>query len=1287
MVEVRKGVWYNKSESGVNPLSVFIGIEKMRKLAIQKNHKGFWGIRMIKAKPGYPCFLEKSILLASILTLFFLSSTLSAGTIVREIDFDEPLITVLGDECIVSIQGLPLIANPGEPLLPVKPVEILLPYGEEVVEVSAIAYDERTIPLEKRIEWGQPEIPISQISRSYESELERAEANPEIYASSVIFPPDRARYVTTQTLRGFNIAFIRVYPVQYRGSEQSILFAKSIELRIQTRPSDRAIRRSGETLRPDFEADSYYLKRKFDYYEEDHQALETYKHTSREISDAPFAMLSSIVDSSETYPYVIITNSALASVFDTLRIHKQKMGLRTKIVYVSDIASNYSGRDLQEKIRNFIKDAYLNWGTEFVLLGGDKEIIPHRGLYATVGSYVDLDIPSDLYYAALDGTWNDDNDQYWGEPGEADLIPEVTVGRASVATTTEASRFINKLIKYERQPVVSQIRKALMVGELLWDDPTWGGDYKDEIKNGTSAHGFTTVGFPQSFNVGTLYDRDLYPNKWDKNDLIPILNNGMHIVNHIGHSNTTYGLRMYTSDVRTRFTNNGVNNSYFIIYTQGCYSGSFDNRTSGGSYTEDCLGEQFIYTQNAAVAFIGNTRYGWGARRSTRGSSQFYDRQFFDAIFGEGITTIGSANDDSRIDNIWCIDMGAMRWVHYELVLLGDPAMDIWTDTPESLLVSHPGVIYVGENQVEVGVSGGGLPIPMARVTLYNDSTFIFGFTNAQGKVYLNPNVTSPCTLLVAVKAHNFYSYFDTIRVEQTNAALVQIGATVADDDQNGQSVGNSNGKIDAGERLELEISLENIGVDTAYSVSATLLEADPYVVLIDSIGEYGDIAPQEQALPLSPFVFEVWSSAPDSHRIDFGLSISYEDTTYEKYFSLLVVAPVLRIADIEQSDSLFGNNDRCLETGETFDLVLTLKNEGGGDGVGIDLILSSDDPYIEILEDSVNIDSIPSGTTQDASFFRVKISPYCPEFHELRFGIEARYASGRIDHDSLVIYVGGSLSEDCESGSYGWTHSDLRDGYIDQWHLESYRNNTPGGSYSWKFGGQGSTPYLGYAHGALVTPELCLGPGAVMTFAHWMSAELENSQYAWDGGIVEISTDGGKTWAEIYPEGGYPHRIYPPSTCPFPDETPCFGATSGWEIERFDLSAYEGRARIRFRFGSDGSVAGEGWYIDDIVITDDVSSVRIDNLDVVPGEFALYLRGGNPVTVSSKVVFELPTSSRISISIFDVRGRLVSNLADGLFAPGRYECSLAENLSSGVYFVRMDAQSKSLARKIVVVK
>jgi len=1211
-----------------------------------------------------------------ITAIWLVAGTLQASTIVESVTFDQPEITRLGQVCSVSIEGLPLVGEEGQPLLPAYGMEVLLPQGEAVASVKARVLSEETIQLDLPIEWAQPQAPLSR-----RDQFEPIGSNSEIYGSDRPFPQSRVKYVTTQTFRGYNIAFFRVYPLQYRGSRHALVFAREVEIEIETTPSEALYRRSLQTLRSRDCHDAELVSR----FVRNADAVETY-----EAHPANFTLLSQLVDPQDTYPYVIIVHSNFINVLETLRAHKERLGLGAKIVHTGQINFNYSGADIQEKIRNFIRDAYLNWGTEYILLAGDTSSIPARGFYAKAGSDEDDDIASDLYYAALDGTWNDDGDSLWGEPDEADLIPEVSVGRISIDDSTQAANFINKLIKYETQPVVSQIKTAEMVGELLWDDPTWGGDYKDEIKDGTSAHGYTTVGFPPTFTVNTLYDRDLDPDRWDKEDLIPILNGGCHIVNHLGHSDVTYGLRMYNSDVDTRFTNDGISNTYFIVYTQGCYSGSFDNRNAGGGYIGDCLGEHFTYVENAAVAFIGNTRYGWGAHQSTRGANQYYDRQFFDAIFGENITEIGKANDDSRVDNIPFIDLGPNRWVYYELVLLGDPAMDIWTDVPDTLTLARPDVIYVGENQVELTVTSGGQPVEGARVSIFSANTYNCGYTASDGKVYLDPIATEPGSLFVAVKAHNFYSLLDTIPVMNPTDALVVIDHVTTDDDSFGKSLGNGDGKCDAGETIEVMPTLKNAGADTAFGVSGLLSTPDAFVTVVDTLASYGDIAPDSMASPPSPYVFTISPDVPDSHTVAFDLAISHTDTLFVKHFSVRLSAPDLRIASIQSSDSLYGNGDGCLEPGESFEIVPIFVNRGSGVAAGVTFLLDIDDPYVTISQDSSYIDLLSSGDSAGIDPpFLVSVDPECPEFYELNFRIDIGFESGRAETESLVLYLGGSVSDDFESGSPGWTHSDLGDGYVEEWHLDTYRNHTPGGGYAWKFGGEDSLRYSDYAHGVLVTPDVCLGPNATLTFWHWIHAELQNGTYAWDGGIVEISTDGGETWSQIEPVGGYPYVIYPNDASPFDPNTPCFAWTDDWTQVEFDLSGYQGQAKIRFRFGSDGYAGGEGWYIDDVMISDDYASVEITEMEIVPVRFALRSVAPNPLTCGSVVSFDVPRRSSVRIDLYDVNGRLVANLADGVYEPGRYSRSIgqASKIASGVYFLRMEAQSYQATTKVVVIR
>ncbi|GAG52314.1 unnamed protein product, partial [marine sediment metagenome] len=92
-----------------------------------------------------------------------------------------------------------------------------------------------------------------------------------------------------------------------------------------------------------------------------------------------------LCDPNDTYQYVVITSQAIRDsgtdpdVYDLLN-HKKARGLTATVVTIEDImgASSYAGVDDPETLRNFIIDAYNNWETEFVVLGGDTGIIPLR---------------------------------------------------------------------------------------------------------------------------------------------------------------------------------------------------------------------------------------------------------------------------------------------------------------------------------------------------------------------------------------------------------------------------------------------------------------------------------------------------------------------------------------------------------------------------------------------------------------------------------------------------------------------------------------------------------------------------------------------------------------------------------------------------------------------------------------------------------------------------------------------------------------------------------------------
>ena len=118
------------------------------------------------------------------------------------------------------------------------------------------------------------------------------------------------------------------------------------------------------------------------------------------------------------YSYVIITSSALAASFQPLLNQKIADGLTATIVTTNYIYANYTGTESHvndplgtagveaDQIRQFIADAYANWGTRWVLLGGDTTVIPMRTVYASVHGTMDDALPTDVYYACPNGPWD-----------------------------------------------------------------------------------------------------------------------------------------------------------------------------------------------------------------------------------------------------------------------------------------------------------------------------------------------------------------------------------------------------------------------------------------------------------------------------------------------------------------------------------------------------------------------------------------------------------------------------------------------------------------------------------------------------------------------------------------------------------------------------------------------------------------------------------------------------------------------------------------------------------------
>jgi len=655
--------------------------------------------------------------LVAVALLVSFSAAFAAAPVVVHYDFPaSQVVAGRGQTSRVETGGLPRWGSPGAPSLPYRPCSILLPPDAVVTDVSVTESGWETIPGSYVIEAAQRPVTLS-----HRGPVPVTPPDPAIYGSDKWFPARSYDDYTVQRWRGHSLLTVNLHPVRYlpaRGQVQSCRHLSVSVSLAATDPAESAARLT-TSLAP---ADLAHLGRHVD----NPELLQGYAAAA----PARGLVHSQALPPSPAYDYVIIAHPSLDSSgpnsLQDFAAYKQAQGTTTTIVHTDWIYANYSGTrpdggtDNQTRIRNFITDAYNTWGTHYVLLVGDADpvdvggesgdlLVPHRGFSVDAGGEVDDDIPSDLYYGCLDGTFDNSANGLYGEPtdgpggGEVDLLAEVHVGRLCADSLTEVSNFVAKQPAYTS---ATPPRAVLMVGEYLGFGGVadWGGNSKDEIKDGCSLYGYTTIGFLNStsaamYDVSTLYDRDYPGNDWPPSELISRINAGLHVINHLGHANVDYGMKLYNSDVEAL-----TNTSYFVGYSQGCYSGSFDDRnTSPGSYSSsDCIAEHLSVGAHGAVACIANSRYGWGVADSTDGPSQHFDREFWDALLGESLREMGAANDDSKWDQAGYVHLDPWgRWCCYETNLFGDPQLVV------KVGVSSHGVVQFDRPVYAVSASAG----------------------------------------------------------------------------------------------------------------------------------------------------------------------------------------------------------------------------------------------------------------------------------------------------------------------------------------------------------------------------------------------------------------------------------------------------------------------------------------------------------------------------------------------------------------------------------------------------
>jgi chitodextrinase len=655
----------------------------------------------------------------------------SDNSVVCNVFFAQPMFEdiILNDNIFTQIKMqdcVPFAVSSGDPSLPVYAARILVPNGKKVSDVSV---SNSPFVLIKNDLVGKPVVPQqAAFPFSVDSDEKNFVINERLYESDEPVFENIFSIGSLGFCRGYEILTIFLYPAKYIPKDGLLYYTNKMTVTVSFK--DSVLLSNSNNFFRESENDEQVVASIV----ENPDDVVTYGSEGGIFSsdDQTFGYSGGICNSSKSYEYVIITSNSLKDTTgydynwsDLLSHRENYSGLSGIIVSVEEInaCSAYYNQtalfnDTQAHIREFCKDAYQDWNTDYVLLAGDwdsdssHQIVPYR-LFTDRFEALDYDnMACDLYYSHLDGDWYHSNSGYWGgglDSGVNDYYSELFVGRITVSNAEMVSNAVNKIINYDTNDSLSDswLRTvSFWGGDLGWDATSKA--YMEEIRLGTDMHR-TFTGF-QEFNTAypdyafntskRLYHKDLGPGyrTYFENS---VENDDASIINHLDHSSWTEPLSLSTWDSLS-------NTKPFLGFSQGCLAGRYQSGEAG------C--EKLIckYSDKHAYALVLNTGYGYGSGSSTNGASQYMMAYFWDYFLNNQSDNhsnwqLGKAMAYSQDKMAAVIASSSPAWCYtwYSTHFFGDPAQTLrlnctYSNNPVSQASPNPSD---GSSGVSVGIT------------------------------------------------------------------------------------------------------------------------------------------------------------------------------------------------------------------------------------------------------------------------------------------------------------------------------------------------------------------------------------------------------------------------------------------------------------------------------------------------------------------------------------------------------------------------------------------------------
>jgi len=553
----------------------------------------------------------------------------------------------------VIIEGFGTLQEPGVPRLPVRIVPLAIPPGATVVRVTYAAADPFKVPLQEAVAPAPIWEPIGyENAEARAAEQLRFDANhASIYTKDEPYPASPVQLLRTAAYRGYDLVDLRVTPVAYLPLSRQLLRYTEITAHVDyILPELRSLPVCESSTAVEVAARELILN---------HEQASTW------CVDPPRR-------DTEPYEFVVITLEGLEDDVSALVEWEQQKGRTVQVVTTQWIAANYTGVDLAQRIRNFLRDKYSagDWGIEHLLLVGHYDDLPMREVWQDLGYGRPQ---TDTYYAELSlpdsQSWDSDEDgRYAEDEDQIDFYTEISVGRIPFSDSRTVNDICRNAVDFEQDHDPSYKRNILLAGSFFWQD-TDTAVLMEAIAALPHLDGWTATRMYEAGYSTYSMDYDIshanLVSEWS--------NNKYAVVSWGGHGSPTSAHRMYYGGgafIMSEDCSVLDERHPSIIFADSCYT----------SIPPSSLGREML--RQAAVGYVGATQVAGGRRgweSPADGSSQTLN-YLFTGYVSSGIYTQGEALQLALRQSYL---QGAWRWPHYESLewgaLYGNPDLGVGT--------------------------------------------------------------------------------------------------------------------------------------------------------------------------------------------------------------------------------------------------------------------------------------------------------------------------------------------------------------------------------------------------------------------------------------------------------------------------------------------------------------------------------------------------------------------------------------------------------------------------------